>query len=94
MFVFSVYPDVPSAFEKWIKSCKIGIYSTGSVESQKLLFAHTTKGDLSPHITYYFDQNIGIKTEKASYENIIKEMSVTAEKVLFVSDNIDGECFY
>ena len=42
-----VYPDVPEAFARWTAGrVRIGIYSSGSVLAQKLLFANSTAGDL------------------------------------------------
>lgn len=90
MFI-SVYSDVPKAFENWIKEHKVGVYSTGSVESQKLLFAHSVEGDLSTQISYYFDQSVGIKTETNSYKKIAEELKVKTEEILFVSDSVDGK---
>lgn len=84
-----VFSDVPTAFETWAKTMKVAIYSTGSIDSQKLLFAHTTEGDMSAHISCYFDQaNIGSKTDKGSYEKIAKELDLKPEQVVFVSDDI------
>lgn len=76
--------------ELWGKSRKIAIYSTGSIEAQKQLFAHTEKGDLSAPIHKYFDQTvIGSKTESGSYEKITKDLEMTAEQLLFITDNVE-----
>lgn len=84
-----VFSDVPAALESWAKSRKIAIYSTGSQESQQLLFSHTTEGDLTAHISKYFDQNVGSKTEATSYEKISKEFEVKPEEIVFVTDNVE-----
>ncbi|CAG9860759.1 unnamed protein product [Phyllotreta striolata] len=84
-----VFPDVPATLESWSKSRKVAIYSTGSTESQKLLFSHTTEGDLSGHIAQYFDQNVGPKTESGSYEKISKELDVKAQDIVFVTDSVE-----
>lgn len=85
-----VFEDVVSSLEMWSKSRKIAIYSTGSVEAQKLLFAHTEKGDLSASIHKYFDQTvIGSKIESTSYEKIIKDLEMSAEQLLFITDNAE-----
>ena len=43
----SIYDDVVPAFDRWIKQgYKIYIYSSGSVEAQKLLFGFSDRGDL------------------------------------------------
>lgn len=82
-----VYADVPPAFARW-RGQRRGIYifSSGSVLAQKLLFAHTTEGDLTGHIDGYFDTGTGAKTERASYESISAEIGTPAAEVLFVSD--------
>lgn len=42
-----IYEDVYPALEEWKESGKkLYIYSSGSIEAQKLLFSHTTDGDL------------------------------------------------
>ena len=82
-----VYADVASAFERWKKKgWSIGIFSSGSVLAQKLLFAHTDAGDLSRLIDHYFDTNVGKKGEAESYRHIAASMKVETEEVLFVSD--------
>lgn len=89
--VCSIFSDVPTSLEAWAKSRKVVIYSTGSIESQQLLFSHTAEGDVSPHITRYFDQSIGDKTESESYEKIAKELEVKTEEIIFVTDSSKGE---
>lgn len=45
---FRIYDDVPKALEEWTKrGKKVYIYSSGSVEAQKLLFGYSEKGDLT-----------------------------------------------
>eukprot|EP01135_Chromosphaera_perkinsii_P006287 Nk52_evm16s485 gene=Nk52_evmTU16s485 len=71
-----IYEDVESAMDKWIElGKKIYIYSSGSVEAQKLLFGHTTEGSLLPKLSGYFDTSIGSKLEKDSYTAICKEIA-------------------
>lgn len=86
-----VFEDVSEAFEEWSKSRSIAIYSTGSVESQKLLFSHTAAGDLSGHISKYYDQTIGPKTESESYRKIAKEAAVDAAEITFLTDDPEGK---
>jgi enolase-phosphatase E1 len=81
-----VYPDVPPAFARWRKQGKkIYIYSSGSILAQKLLFAHTTSGDLSGYISDYFDTTTGAKRSTASYWAIAEKIASHME-VLFLSD--------
>lgn len=82
-----VYADVPDAFARWRGQRRgIYIYSSGSVLAQKLLFAHTTGGDLTTHISGYFDTNTGAKADLASYQSISATIGAPADEVLFVSD--------
>jgi len=84
-----VFPDVAKALESWSPDRKVAIYSTGSVDSQKLLFTHTTEGNLTAKISQYFDQSVGVKTESTSYTKIAEELKAKAEEILFISDSID-----
>lgn len=82
-----VYPDVLPAFERWRAQARsIHIYSSGSVLAQRLLFAHTTEGDLTAHIDGYFDTTTGPKKEAASYRSISTQLGLPAASVLFLSD--------
>ena len=82
-----VYPDVPGAFARWTAGgVRIGIYSSGSVLAQKLLFANSTAGDLSRFLSGYFDTAVGAKKEAVSYRRIVEALDRAAARVLFVSD--------
>lgn len=82
-----VFADVRPAFERWRQQEKlICIYSSGSVLAQKLLFAHTTAGDLTEFISGYFDTNFGAKIESGSYRRIAESLRLPPDEVVFVSD--------
>ena len=82
-----VYEDVPPAFERWKKQGReIYIFSSGSVLAQKLIFAHTTHGDLTPYLDGYFDTTTGAKASAASYHSISEKIGAPPAEVLFVSD--------
>lgn len=84
-----VYPDVLPAFERWqVQQRNICIFSSGSVLAQKLLFAHTSEGDLTNYLSGYFDTTVGAKTEVASYQKIAAQIGSAATEILFVSDVI------
>ena len=53
---------------------------------QKLLFAHSTAGDLSSFIEAYFDTTSGPKREVQSYKKIASALQLTPDQVLFISD--------
>lgn len=82
-----VYADVPPAFERWKKQGRgLYIFSSGSVLAQKLIFAHTTEGDLTRYLDGYFDTTTGAKTSAASYQSISEKIGVPSTEILFVSD--------
>lgn len=82
-----VYPDVAPAFERWKQQGRgIAIFSSGSVQAQRLLFTHSTAGDLTPWIDAHFDTTTGPKGAAASYERIAAALGQPASRLLFVSD--------
>jgi enolase-phosphatase E1 len=82
-----VYADVPRAFERWHKQGKtLAIFSSGSVLAQRLLFSHTTAGDLTGYLSAYFDTTTGAKTEAESYRKIAQAIAMTPPEILFLSD--------
>lgn len=86
----TVFPDVRPAFERWREpGAEIAIFSSGSVLAQKMLFAHTTAGDLTGYIAAYFDTTAGPKIEARSYEKIATELKRSPGAVLFISDSLD-----
>jgi len=84
-----VFDDVPRALERWKKQERgICIFSSGSVLAQKLLFSHTTAGDLTPYISHYFDTITGSKIDSDSYEKIARALQRLHSEVVFISDAI------
>jgi len=83
-----IFEDVKNFISTYSQTKKMAIYSTGSIDSQKMLFANTTQGDLSDFIHNYFDQSLGLKTDSASYEKIAKELSLSPEEMVFISDSV------
>jgi len=82
-----VFPEVPGALERWHSAgLKIAIFSSGSVLAQKLLFGHTTNGNLTQFINAYFDTTTGPKTDAESYRRISAELQLNPKQVLFISD--------
>jgi enolase-phosphatase E1 len=85
-----VYPDVRKNFEKWTSAgIRIAIFSSGSVEAQKLLFRYSEAGDLTPFVSAYFDTTIGTKREPSSYRTIANALSAAPEEILFLSDVVE-----
>jgi 2,3-diketo-5-methylthio-1-phosphopentane phosphatase len=85
-----VFDDVPAALARWqAAGLSTRIYSSGSIEAQKLLFAHSTAGDLTPHLCGYFDTTTGPKREAASYEKIARDAALDAHELLFLTDVVE-----
>jgi len=84
-----VFEDVPPAMKRWHEQGKqICIYSSGSVLAQKLLFAHTVAGDLTPLLSGYFDTTVGAKAEADSYRRIAASLQLPPVEITFISDVI------
>jgi enolase-phosphatase E1 len=84
-----VYEDVAPAFRRLdAAGVRIHVYSSGSIEAQRLLFRHSAAGDLTPCLAGYFDTTTGPKKEAASYARIAAAIGVPAGEILFVSDAI------
>nr|XP_034192725.1 enolase-phosphatase E1 isoform X1 [Osmia lignaria] len=82
-----VYEDVPKALESWTNDGrKVYVYSSGSVEAQKLLFGHTVHGDLLKYFSGYFDTEVGAKQESSSYQNILNKIGAKPSSVIFLTD--------
>ena len=84
----TLFDDVPEAFKRWSAEARVAIYSSGSVEAQKLFFRYSIFGDLTPLICGYFDTRTGAKMESASYAAIAAAMNVAPDEVLFFSDAV------
>jgi enolase-phosphatase E1 len=85
--VAQVFPDVRPALERWrAQQIGAGIYSSGSVFAQQLLFGHTADGDLTPLLRWHFDTRVGAKGDSASYRRIVDAIQQPAASCLFLSD--------
>lgn len=81
-----VYEDVASHLKNWHDKYELGIFSSGSVEAQQLIFGFSEAGDLSQYFDYFFDTNTGQKRDWETYERIAKRVHLPASKILFLSD--------
>ncbi len=85
--VSHVFDDVPPALEQWAGSgLDVRIYSSGSIEAQRLFFGHTSFGDLTPLLRGHYDTTTGPKREASSYAKIAADMRMEPRQILFVSD--------
>jgi enolase-phosphatase E1 len=82
-----VFEDVPSALARWQNErLQIGIFSSGSVLAQQLLFRYSSAGDLTGFLRWYFDTTTGGKADPDSYRRIAAALALPSEAILFVSD--------
>ncbi|WP_455207921.1 acireductone synthase [Kaarinaea lacus] len=82
-----VYPDAYEKLKDWHESgIALYIFSSGSVYAQKLLFAHTEYGDMTPWFSGYFDTNIGAKIDAAAYQAIAEQTGFSSDELVFLSD--------
>ncbi len=82
-----VYPDVAAALRRWHGAgLTLFVYSSGSVEAQRLIFGHSTAGDLSALFAGFFDTRTGPKREAESYRAIAAASGLPAGTMLFLSD--------
>jgi enolase-phosphatase E1 len=89
-----LYEDVLPALARWRAAGEpVAVFSSGSVEAQRLLFGHTRQGDLLEHFVGFFDTTMGSKKEPGAYLRIAERCGVAAREVTFYSDvtaELDG----
>jgi len=82
-----VYPDAAAGLQRWhAAGIKLYVYSSGSIEAQKLLFGNSTAGNLLGLFDGFFDTTTGSKTDPASYRRIAAEIGMAGDAILFLSD--------
>lgn len=85
--VAHVYDDVEPAIRRWnADGIDVRIYSSGSVEAQKLFFGHCIAGNLLDWFAGHYDTTSGSKKESTSYVAIATDSGLDAGDILFVSD--------
>lgn len=82
-----VYPDAVARLRSWHEQgLQLYVYSSGSVQAQKLIFGHTDYGDLTALFSGYFDTAIGHKRDADSYVKIARTIDLPGCEILFLSD--------
>jgi enolase-phosphatase E1 len=82
-----VYQDAARRLHAWkAQGLALYVFSSGSVQAQKLLFGHSEFGDLTPLFSGYFDTTIGAKREPEAYRRIAAHIGLTPAQILFLSD--------
>jgi enolase-phosphatase E1 len=83
-----IYPDAVEALKRWHdQGLRLFVFSSGSVEAQRLLFGHCEAGDLTPLFEGHFDLSVGSKLEPQSYRTIADTIGLGPGEILFLSDN-------
>jgi enolase-phosphatase E1 len=86
-FVPELYSDVLPALTQWrSRGIRLGIYSSGSEQAQRLLFAHTNVGDVTSLFEHLFDTSVGEKKTESSYRTISEQIRLPSHHILFLSD--------
>jgi enolase-phosphatase E1 len=86
-FTGHVYADAATTLRRWHTSgLRLYVYSSGSVQAQRLLFGHSDAGDLTPLFSGFFDTTSGGKREASSYARIATAVGLPAGRILFLSD--------
>ncbi|AIS11841.1 haloacid dehalogenase [Pseudomonas chlororaphis subsp. aurantiaca] len=82
-----VYPDAVAALQHWHQAgYRLYVYSSGSIQAQKLIFGRSTAGDLAPLFSGFFDTTSGPKREVQSYQRITLAIGCAPGQILFLSD--------
>ena len=86
-FTGHLYEDAYRGLKRWHdQGLKFYVFSSGSVQAQKLLFGHTPWGDLTPWFSGFFDTRTGPKQESDSYRAIAEQIGLPPAEILFLSD--------
>ena len=82
-----LYEDAARALRRWKgQGLRLYVYSSGSEQAQRLLFAHTPHGDQTGLFDGFFDTRVGPKREAASYREIARRTGLSPGEILFLSD--------
>ena len=87
-----LFPETSECLREWREQgLTLSVYSSGSVQAQKLLYRHSPAGDLEKFFSHWFDTHTGPKKSAESYKTIAEEIHSSPNKIWFVSDN-GAEC--
>lgn len=82
-----IYKDAYDQLNHWHNQhIKLYVYSSGSVQAQRLLFGFSEWGDLTSLFSGFFDMQVGAKKEAKAYQTILKAIHCEGFEVLFLSD--------
>ena len=87
-----LYPETAECLRQWHQQgLTLSVYSSGSVQAQKLLYRHSSNGDLEDLFSEWFDTHTGHKKSTESYTTIAQQLHSLPDNIWFVSDN-GAEC--
>ncbi|WP_115080192.1 acireductone synthase [Synechococcus sp. N32] len=87
-----LFPETAECLREWREQgITLSVYSSGSIQAQKLLYRHSPAGDLEKVFSHWFDTHTGPKKSTESYTTIAKQLQISPNKIWFVSDN-GAEC--
>ncbi|MED5464608.1 MAG: acireductone synthase [Myxococcota bacterium] len=82
-----LYEDAHACLRGWYEAgMRLYVFSSGSIQAQKLLFGYSDYGDLAPLFSGNFDTTIGNKKDADAYVRIAEAIGVPSESILFLSD--------
>lgn len=86
-FTGHVYEDAVYHLKDWhAQGILLYVFSSGSVQAQRLLFGHSDAGDLTPLFSGFYDTRIGAKREASAYTAIASDIGLPPADILFLSD--------
>lgn len=86
-FTGHVYEDAARNLRRWREQgIALYVFSSGSVQAQRLIFGYSDVGDLTPLFSGYFDTTIGAKREADAYRKIAAAVAAPPAQILFLSD--------
>lgn len=86
-FTGHVYEDAVRNLRQWKEQgIALYVFSSGSVQAQRLIFGHSDYGDLTPLFSGYFDTAIGAKRDVDAYRKIAAAIGAPPGQILFLSD--------
>lgn len=90
-FTGHVYEDAARHLRGWhTQGIPLYVFSSGSVQAQRLLFGYSDVGDLTPLFSGFYDTRIGAKRDASAYTAIAADIGLPPADILFLSD-IAGE---
>ena len=87
-----LFPETADCMRQWHQQgLTLSVYSSGSIQAQKLLYRHSLNGDLEGLFSHWFDTHTGPKKSTQSYKIIAEQLHSSPDNIWFISDN-GAEC--